>query len=352
MVLDFDGTLKKGFVLAKPIEHTVYDPKVLKELEKAGRLRITRKRNGWKMYLEVNADGEIRFLTDGINEIDKAKVAHLIEEAKQLRLPTRTLLVGEAVADGKNDDRGKVIGIMQAKDKAKIDAAGGVKLHYALFNIVFWNGYKVDDTFKNNYYRLADIVKDAADWGRLEFIDVVELFHPADMPLKKMQKMAVKEKWEGLVLYDAGYKLTYRQDGGSVQRPEGCYKWKPAADADFIVLGCRMREKDPKTIKDLKLYQIDPVNGNYARFYHYGALKNVQREAFSKLPMDLETSKRGKKTVTGWFKEPFVCQLTYDSRREETGALENPREFLVREDKRPEDCVAPQSYPKAEYLKK
>jgi hypothetical protein len=350
---DFDGTVPKGFVLAKPIEHTVYDQSLIYDLEKNRQLMITHKRNGWKMFLEVNAAGKIRFLTDGLNEIDTWKVSHLIVEAEKLELPPRTLLVGEVISNTANDDRGVVISVMQCKNRDKFK--GNIpELNLALFNIVFWEGY-VTDNYDTNYKKLLTLLYGSSSpiWGKdlsKRAINLVSLYPLSAYSFDEMKKYAVRSNWEGLVLYDTNYKLTYRLDGKAPERPRGCYKWKPEADADLIALGCRMRDNDPNTVKDLKLYQIDPKTGDYIRCLHYGTFKKIDREAFSKLPMRKIVSKRGKKVVTGWFEKPFVCQLTYDARSVKTGKLEGARNFLLREDKRTEECIAPKSYPEAEYL--
>lgn len=327
---DFNGTVPKGFVLAKPIEHTVYDPKIIYKLEKDHRLMITRKRNGWKMYLEVNAWGEIRFLTDGLNKIANNKVGHLIKEAKKLNLPPKTLLVGEVVFDTENDDRGKVISIMQAKDEKKI-ADCNIKLHYILFNIVFWYGKSAGDKqdFLFNYNELSTVLKEANKLPK--YIHLVELLPSyLEQSFDRAKERSMKEGWEGLVLYDSQYKLTYREDGKSPKRPEGCYKWKPTCDGDFIVREVIYR---PGTaiVKELILLQIDPTTGKEFNCGKYGTFTKVLREWLSR-----EAS------------YPLVVELKFDSRYRKTGKLENPRDFVVRNDKKPEHCLSPESFPEAE----
>jgi hypothetical protein len=343
----FTGVLPETFKLSKPIEHFNYALKLMHDLEKAKRLIITRKENGWKVLVCINNNYDITFFTDGLNEIARIKIDHIRNELGMLTkimLPPNTLLVGEVVGNGKTDDRGRVISLMSSKDPSEVlkMLKTGPLPHLRLFNIIFMNGKVFDVTYEEVHKRLTSMTRG------LKYLQPVELLK---CTFDEAMARALKEGWEGLVLYDKEFKITFRNDGKSdPKRPYGSWKWKPQNEEDFIALGCRMRDNDPNTVKDLKLYQIDPINGKYMRCIHYGSFTRVDREKFSRLPMQKQTAKRGKKVVTGWFETPFVCQLTHDARKEKTGKLEGAREFLVREDKKPEECFAPQTYPEAEYL--
>lgn len=343
----FTGVLPKTFKLSKPIEHFNYDQRVIYDLEKQGRLLSTRKENGWKVFACIDKHRDITFLTDGLNEIPRIKLDHIRNELGMLspiNLPPNTLLVGEVVGNGETDDRGRVIALMQSKnpeDFLKMLQTGPLP-HLRLFNIIFMNGTVFDTSYKLIHKRLTGMTLG------LKYVQPVELLN---CTFDEAKARVLKEGWEGLVLYDKDFRITFRNDGKSdPRRPYGSWKWKPRNEEDFIALGCRMRDKDPNTVKDLKLYQIDPVNGKYMRCIHYGSFTKIDREKFSRLPMRRVTAKRGKKIVTGWFETPFVCQLTHDARKEKSGKLEGAREFFVREDKSPEECFAPKSYPEAEYF--
>lgn len=64
----FGNELPLDFVVYKPLKPEAYDEKDIYTLEAAQRLIITRKRDGWKVFVFKSKD-RVRFYTDGINEV-------------------------------------------------------------------------------------------------------------------------------------------------------------------------------------------------------------------------------------------------------------------------------------------
>ena len=71
-----------------------------------------------------------------------------------------------------------------------------------------------------------------------------------------MKEISTDEGWEGLVLYDSSYRLTWRQ-GKTEPRPAGCYKLKPVNEDDFIVDAKLRRFNDDGTLRDITLLQLE-----------------------------------------------------------------------------------------------
>ena len=345
---DFDGSLPDSFKASKPIEKGKYLETLIHDLAKENKLRITRKEDGWKVIVIRDANGQIRIFTDGLNEVEDFKIAHLKKELGGLskkRFPNRSLILSEIVANGETDDRGRIVSLMKAtRDTTESLFATGPPPCLRVFNVVFWNGILFDRAYDEVHFVINRMTVG------LKYIRPVEILNCGFDRAKEI----VKERgWEGLVLYDRDFRITFRIDGKTTpERPWGSWKWKPTEEGDFFAVGCRMRDKDPAVIKDLIVCQIDPTNNRAFRCSHFGNLTKAERARFSTLPMRITK----KNNAERWFNKPFVVYLEYDRRFRKSGKLENPQkgkdndELLIREDKTPGECYAPQSYPEAEYL--
>jgi len=313
----FDKGLPTGFVVYKPLQQGAYDDQVIKDLERAGRLVITRKRDGWKVFI-WKACGRTKFYTDGLNEIE-GRLDHLkIELAKQL--PDRTLLVGEAIVDDNDGDQfTDVCRLMKSSRWQEIQTeTGAMKL--MLFEAIFWEGRCLLDLPYNTRY---GILLSATAFTKQVFPTPI-----LQVKFEEATEYARKHGWEGLVLYDGSFIASFRLDGKNPARLRGCYKWKPLCEDDFIV---RTRILDPKykdRLKEVVLSQIDPVTGQEFYCGKLGSFITEMRTRLLRTPL------------------PFVMQVVFEDRYP-SGTLRNARFERLRLDKKPKACIAPKSFLRA-----
>ncbi len=325
-------SLPKGFVLAKPIAQEGYDEKVIYQLDEQGRLVITRKRDGWKLLVLITSTGEIKIYTDGINEID-SRLDHIKEEIKKLNLPGNTLIVGEAIIETWGmDEYTQIISFFHSNtDKAMAiqERIGKVKLMiFAIIPLDLESPLSWYTTFESLDIRLGSFKPG------FKYIKMVQVMN---CTYNEAKSIVETHGWEGLVLYDKEYQLTYRLDGKNPKRPAGCYKWKPVLEDDFIAkekiwhqINCRSRSQGSgKVLKELVLFQIDSATGQEFECGKMGTFNNETRAKFGKKPL------------------PFVVKLEFETRFAKTGKFRNARFIGLRTDKEVADCVSPKSYPEA-----
>lgn len=316
-----DGRLPKGFVLAKPIAQEGYNEAAIYELERRRRLIITRKRDGWKMFAVVGSDKKVRLFTDGLNEID-SRLDHIREEIRSLRLPSGTVLIGEAIADlDDSDDLGKVISVFHSSNDKSIkfqEVNGEVK--FMIFGTIFSDARDVMPYVVSSQWTSGLLFERA-----LSYVFTAPVL---GVSYNEAKRIVVEKGWEGLVLYDKDYNLTYRTDGKAPKRPEGCYKWKPILEDDFIVREWIARPDG--TVKDLVLSQLDPSS----KEFYCGKLGSFSSEMRRKLSS---------------VDYPIVVQAAFETRYPKTGKIRNARFLHIRTDKPVHQCTAPKSYPEAEY---
>ncbi len=323
----FSGTLSKGFVLGKPITQENYDMQAVYALDGEGKLICTRKRDGWKLFAAIGKDGKVRFYTDGMNEIVDRRFDHIKIEILRLNPPRCSLLVGEILMEDK--DRNDVLGLIQSvcgagyeKSVATQAAHGPAK--YMLFDILFWDGQRLEEGFRDRL-TLMDALTGFDAKGPLLPLEVLD--GEVDDNIATVRAM----KWEGMVIYREDFVNVIRTDGKAPNRPKGCWKWKPIDPADCIVRETTKRE-DGKTVKDLVLLQIDPGSGKEFYVGKVGAFTKEMRRFLSEDA-----------------RYPLVVEALYESRYPKTGKLRSPRFKTIRDDKPAEYCLAPASYPEAEF---
>lgn len=319
----FTGTLPRGFVLSKPIAQDNYEESLPAELEKDDRLIITRKRDGWKLFAATDKNSRVRLYTDGMNEVD-ARLAHIAIQVFDLELPPCSLLVGEVLFDrDDSDELGGVQSVMSASlEKARAFQKANGLLRYMLFGVLYLDGKRVEQPFKENLGMIERLLAPfgPGHGGHLSKVPVL------DCSLDEAKKIVREKQWEGLVLYNAGFKPEIRLDGKSPKRTDGCYKWKPIFEDDFIVRETALRPDG--TVKELVLLQIDPTTGKEFYCGKLGAFTNAMRVELAKTKL------------------PLVVQAEFEARFAKTGKIRNSRFVRVRADKKVQDCVAPKSYGK------
>lgn len=325
--------LPKGLVLAKPISQEKYDESEIYDLERGGLLVITRKRDGWKLLAYFDTKGKARLYTDGINEID-ARLDHIKRELEKLRLPAHTILVGEAVPNLENaDSRSHITSTLSTKD---LDKALRIQKEYGWVRFMCFGIAKLKVSQGNKYSGLPSILTVQGiinDYNgthnvaeRLRFVTVAPILK---ISFDEAKKLAIESSWEGLVLYDKSYALTFRMDGKEPERIRGCYKWKPIQEDDFIVRQKILRP-DNKTVKEVVLSQIDPSTRQEFNCGKFGGFSAQMREDLANMEL------------------PIVMQIRFEGRFPKSGKLVSPRFMEIRDDKPVEHCLSAKTYPEAE----
>ncbi len=316
--------------MAKPLKQENYDEDMIYWLEKQGRLIITRKRNGWKLYAVKAEDGAWRIYTDGCREVHS--VDHIKDALTRYHpdIPSKTILVGEGVVPSMCDfDKlERVQSILTSKKEAALKKQEGYgnTLKIRFFEIAVWNGKPICaevDYGSSRLPLLRYIFGENSMWS--DMFGVVE--QVIGLTYDQAKKKMVAEKWEGLVLYDDHFRNSFRLDGGDPERVRGCYKKKPKYEDDFIVRHPIMDPKDPKRVKEVALSQLNgTLDRNEFDCGVFGAFSKKERDALLKA------------------KYPRVIQLEFDHRFE-SGKLQAARFVRWRYDKNIRDCKAPRKYP-------
>lgn len=318
------------FKLAKPIGQESYEKSVLTQLEIAGALIGTRKRDGHKMIAEVGRDQTIRLYTSGMHEIDH-RLNYIREEIRSLRLREGTVLVGELViertTDGRtHDDMPSVHALLESsfKNAQKLLATGSIP-QFFVFNALYDEPHHDLESWP---YRTT------LDWlqKKLRNGNYVVPVDEVTGTLEAMKKQAFDSGWEGLVLYDTAYRLTWRTEGLE-PRPKGCYKFKPVNEDDFFIFSSWRRFRSDGLVKDVRLLQWEyrDATCTAAHFIDCGRLG-----AFDDMT-------RGELTASGWTNR--VLQVRFVSRYPKTGKLREPAFVRFRDDKKMQECIAPKTWP-------
>lgn len=318
MSLKFDP-ISSGLVLSKPLAQESYDQSVIYELERKSELIITRKRDGWKL-MAVIYKNKIKFYTVGLNEIDE-RLDHIRKELASLKLPSGTILTGEAIIeDGRgNDLYTRVISYFQSSKPPLASNSQLPKL--MIFNILFFGG---DDLSSKSYEENLGLIGGILSKKSFKYVLAVPVI---SLSYDDAKTLVVNKSWEGLVLYDRYFKFAYRLDGKNPNRPKGCYKWKPVYEDDFIVRGWNPSKNDPSKLKEVDLYQIDPVTSLEFRCGSLGSFTNKMKEFL-------------KNSII----YPIVMKVEFEARFPKTGKIRNARFVEIRTDKKPSECLAPRSY--------
>ncbi len=320
--------------LAKPVDQETYARSVIIDLQRRGMLIGTRKRDGHKMIAEICASGRIRLYTSSIHQIDD-RLDYIREEIRALGLREGTLLIGELVVEMTIDARltdhlGSVSRILRAsRMNVQKSLAQGLLPVFFVFNVMRRDTH--------------DVIWEAEPYGvtlgwlqrTLRSQAYVRPIEDVRGSFKDMRELSLREGWEGLVLYDRGYQITYKSSAskGTEPRPDGCYKFKHYHEGDFFVIPSGRRFHDDGRLKDVMLLQWDGPQ----------KLKRVncgRLGAFTK-------SMRGGLT---WMIDPKVLQVSFRDRNPGTGKLREPKFIRLRNDKSPAECIAPRSWLKIQYV--
>lgn len=314
--ISFDS-LSSGFVMSKPKQQEAYDESEIYKLEREGRLIITRKRDGWKLLL-VQSGGHLKVYTDGIRDVTD-RLGHIVSECFRKPFPDKSIIAAEGLMTiGDGEDRGRVTTVLNSARERSIEAqhTNGL-LRPMAFDVLFWGGVPLLGSTQYSF-RLEIIQSKCAKYDTLLSLEVLKV------SFDEAKELVRKNSWEGLVLYDTDFRGSFRLDGKDPQRPNGCFKWKPILEDDFAVYSWIPSGKNPERLKELRLTQTHPVTGRPVDCGKLGTFTNEMRERLKNM------------------NTPFVVQVAFDARFP-SGKLCNKRFVCLREDKKPENCIAPSS---------
>lgn len=316
--------MPKGFVLAKPLQQGAFDESEIYKLEKEDNLIITRKRDGWKIFAVV-FKRKVKLYTDGLRDVTET-LQHIKKEIEAMQLPSKTILVGEAVFDDGTDHLGVVGSTLNSNPEKAIElqrTRGFLRL--IIFDMVFDDGEQCVG-IKSYEYRLDLIINMfMISENNPEYVQPIEIIPTS---YDEAKKVAVAHKWEGLVCYARNFISSFRLDGKNPQRISGCYKWKPICEDDFIVRKWIPSENDPTSVKELLLLQIDPTTKKEFDCGKLGTFSNAMRKELA------------------LFIYPIVVQVKFEVRNA-SGKLRNKVFMGIRTDKKVRDCLAPKSFSEA-----
>ena len=314
--------LDKKFVGPKPINEAPLD--VIANLESAGRLLMERKRQGHCIFAPVTSlHGQcVELYSSGINALTE-KLPHIAEQLRGMNIPSDTLLAGEGVLAVKGIDSDSTFGRVARSSPANALALQKDldPVHLALFNVIVYKGKPV---IHLPYEDRLDILLELTARQPMENVGVVQVI---DTSFEKARGLVEEHGWEGLVLYDKKAGSAYRLgDGADHPRPEGCWKWKPLDEDDFVATGWiqSTSAKFKGLVKDLLIAQYD---ANTRELVSWGKVGN-----------GLTTEQ--KREYADAAKYPMVVQLEFE-RRTPNSRLISARIKRERFDKSPEECIYP-----------
>jgi ATP-dependent DNA ligase len=314
--------LDPKFVGPKPIEQAPLA--TIEELQAANKLIIERKRNGHCSYTTVGGtDRAVHIYSTGISHLTE-KVPSIVEEIRGLNLPRDTMFAGEMFVDFKGyDDLGKFGGIALSGTENALALQKERRVQLAAFNIIAHKGKSV---IHLPYADRLDLLRELFAKRASESIHVVE-----QLPLtfKAAQEQVLKNRWEGLVVYSKDAGSEFRVDGIKERppRPDGCWKWKPRSEGDFVVTG--WIPSTSKTfmgmVKDFEIAQRDPGTGKLV--------------PWGKVGIGITPAERKKYANNSLY--PMVWEVEFERRTPNSrliGACLKRQRF----DKEPKECFSPE----------
>ncbi len=224
--------LDKALVVAKPIEEA---PRARsEELEAEGNLVIECKRNGHAALVTVTRGKQspVGIYSRSIIDLTE-KFPSLVDSVRGMNIPHDTLLATEMTV-GVNgiDAPGRVTSLTQSlvPRALRLQESERAKPSLTIFNVIV---YKGKDVVGLPYRDRLDIVFSICAKQKVEHVSEIGILRTT---FEEAKKKSIKEKWEGLVLYDANAGSAYRLDGKSDTplRPDGCWKWKEYLESHLL----------------------------------------------------------------------------------------------------------------------
>jgi bifunctional non-homologous end joining protein LigD len=307
------------FVGPKPRNEV--DPVWLKATEAAGALGIFRKYDGYGALVPITThtvDLYSRTCTKWTGRFPAIEA-----DLAGMRIPSETLLAGEMTVDhkGRND-----MDLFGRFARSGIETSIALQRNYnpvqlRLFNVLVYNGRDVSGLpYGDRLSLLEDLCARSSGF--------VSTIRELGVSFEAAKRLVRKNKWEGLVLYDMRAGTKFRVDGNAKipLRPEGCVKWKPIVEDDFVATGWVPSDSTSFAglVRDLIIGQYDPVTKKLIDCGRVGT----------------GLSHADKKRLTDSSLYPFVVQVKFECRTEKH-KLKKASIMRIRDDKKPEECVHP-----------
>ena len=271
--------LDKRFIGPKPIEEAPIS--TFHQLENEGDLMIQRKRNGHCSFTVVGGGKHgIEIYSSGINSLTK-NVPAIVEEIRSIGLPRDTMFAAELFVDVNGyDDLGKFGSIARSNKDRAILLQKDNPVQMAIFNIVTCKGTSV---IESPYQDRFDMLGELFAKHTSQHVHVVK---PLLMSFDDARKEVLAKKWEGLVLYSKKARSMFKVDENRdhVPRPDGCWKWKPYNEGDFVATGWvpSTSKRWKGLVKDLLISQYDPVTNKLVSWGKVGiGLSGEQRKEYA-----------------------------------------------------------------------
>lgn len=242
-----------------------------------------------------------------------------------MRLPAHTFFQGELLLPNGNgdDDRTNIASLGRAKvatAQAKQQELGLAQLSF--FNLWMYDGAEMVATpYQSRYDQLAEHF-DKYGAG-LEHVSMVEILPGT---LEEADARVATESWEGLVLYDRTAGSRVKTCGGSIPRPQGCWKRKPINEDDFVAYDYVVSTATSHSggVKEFKIGQYHPDTGELIPVGVVGGgISREQRLALNRPEC-----------------YPFTIQVQYEKYTKH-GKLSHARMLEIRHDKPHAECIMP-----------
>lgn len=320
--------IDKNLVLPKPIEETPMEQAIA--LETAGDLVKTRKRDGWGGTVVATGMRKrpIALYTRSGNEIT-GNFPAVVEELRALALPKHTLVTGELYwTQGANvrEELGAISGLAQASPEIAVERqANGGSARFMCFTTLIVKGRDVSRLpFRE---RSAQV----CEWLDKQSVELLSPMEQRPESFEALRALVVKESWEGLVLYDQNAGTEFATDGkhNDPPRPEGCWKWKPYFEGDFIATGfAEGTGRNTGLAGKIFIAQIDPRTGQFSPCGEVPLHKKEHKVLFANKAI-----------------YPIVVEVGYEIRTPK-GALRSAAVLRERSalDKRVEECILPEKF--------
>lgn len=312
--------LDKKFIGPKPLEQAPLQ--TLRELEATGNLILQRKRCGYCSYTVFGGPDGVNIYSVGINQLSE-RLPMLVEQLRAHNLPKGTLIAGEVLVSVNGvDDLGAFGAIAKSNVEKAIAIQRNRPVQLAIFNIIAHKGKSVIQyPYQDRLELLGDL------FGKTP-TPSVHVIQPLAVGFDIAKKLVAHEKWEGLVAYSKTAVSEFRTDGvkESSPRPDGCWKWKPFVEGDFVAVG--WVPSTSKTfmgqVKDLLIAQYHP---------HTGELVN-----WGRVGVGLNSEQRKRLANNALY--PLVVEVKFECRTRNTRLI-SARVMRERFDKTPKECITP-----------
>lgn len=315
----WDRPLPKAFCACKPI--TKLTPKFQKNSEWI----MQRKFNGHCLILHATASGEKHLYSRRMDSLDHLVGKNGISEITEVlnRLPTCSIVVTEFVATLKNGKEfpRAVAKVVRTEDGAEAIAKyNNHKKEGTTFNLIVLDALflSAGDLTGLNFPERADLLKEC-NLATQPYLSCEQY----DTAVEKAKSLG----WEGFVIRKVNDShLSYTLNGKADRK--GSYKDKFLSEDDFVVTGAELGTgKNEKVYAHFYLAQY--VDGKLKNFGKCGP-GTLTADQMVELTEEIDKGKR---------KFPFVVEIQYQSRQEDSGKLEFPQIQRIRDDKDPKECL-------------